>query len=43
MHLGQLKRMQSSNGRYVKGASFLSKMVHKRVKGWTSDGGDLPV
>ena len=35
--------MPRSNDRYVKGANFLSKMVHKRVRAWTSDMGNLPV
>ena len=26
------------NGRYTKGVPFLSKMVYKRVRGWTSGG-----
>ena len=30
------------NGRYTKGVPFLSKMVYKRVRGWTS-GRSLPV
>ena len=30
------------NGRYTKGVPFLSKMVYKRVRGWTSGGGASP-
>ena len=31
-----MKGVPFSNKRYTKGVPFLTKMVHKRVRGWTS-------
>ena len=33
-----MKGVPFFNGRYMKGVPFLSKMVYKRVRGWTSGG-----